>query len=187
MGDITPKCRVVANYIIEEINKFNEGKSLREQVLMSGRRLQKILYFSNIEYMKIHNGKPLFEDCFYAWPSGPVIPNVYRIYIQYQDGQNFPRYEGEQLELTNEEKCIINKVLKQTEELDTIDLINITNINGSPWQRFYDENDPDHNQIIPKEEIYNYYLNKEITNKTQEERVSTLTKKRIPPKNNPNK
>ena len=184
---ITRKCRAVANYIIEEINEFNEGKTLREQVMISGRRLQKLLYFCNVEYMKIQHGETLFEDCFYAWPSGPVIPEVYRIYIQYQDGTTFPRYEGSSIDLTTEEKSIIDKVLKETQELDSIDLINITNINGSPWQRFYNEHDSDHNQIIPKEEIYNFYLNKDITNKTQEESVSTLVKKRIPPKNTPQK
>ena len=166
---ITRKCRAVANYIIEETNDFNEDKTFREQVMMTGRRLQKILYFCNIEYMKKHNGESFFEDSFYAWPSGPVIPNIYRIYIQYQDGKNFPRYEGELLELTVEEKSIIDKVLKQTQEFDSIDLINITKCNNGPWQKLYNEDDSEHNQIIPKEEIYGFYLDKNILILTQEQ------------------
>ena len=61
MEDLTPKCVAVSNYIIEKINKFNEGKTLQEQVMMSLKRLQKILYFCDIEYMKINNGESLFE------------------------------------------------------------------------------------------------------------------------------
>lgn len=184
---ITSKCRSIANYIIEETNKFNEDKSFREQVMISGKRLQKILYFCNIEYMKKHNGEPLFRDNFYAWPSGPVIPDIYYMYIQYQNGENIPRYESKIFKLTAEEINIIDKVLKQTQELDSRDLINITNINDGPWQRYYNEYDSDHNQIIPNEEIYNFYLNKEITNQTQEENISTLVKKRIPSKNTINR
>ena len=185
---ITRKCRAVANYIIEEINKFNESKSLREQVMISGRRLQKLLYFCNIEYMKIHNGETLFEDYFYAWPTGPVVPGIYYVFVPISIGKYIPMiYEGEKLELTSKEKTIIDKVLKQTHELDSRDLINITNINGGPWQQLYNEQDPEHNQIIPKEEIYNFYLNKEITTELQKENVSTLVKKLTPPKNIANK
>ena len=184
---ITTKCRAVANYIIEETNKFNEDKSLREQVIMSGRRLQKLLYFCNIEYMKIHNGKSFFEDDFYAWPSGPVIPNVYRVYIQYQDGKMFPRYEGEIIELTAEEKSIIDKILNQTQELDSIDLINITNINNGPWQKLYNEHDSEHNQTIPKEEIYGFYLDKNESMPKHEQSGPVLTKKKTPPRNTGNK
>ena len=162
MAEITQKCRAVSNYIIEEINKFNEGKTLKEQVMMTVKRLQKILYFCDVEYMKINNGELLFDDYFYAWPSGPIIPNVNNVFIQYQDGRNYPRYVGEPLELTNEEKSIIDKVLKQTQELDTIELVNITKINDGPWQQVYNEFDSNHNQIISKEEMYNFYKNKEL-------------------------
>ena len=164
MEDLTPKCIVVANYIIENINKFNEGKPLKEQVMFTLRRLQRILYFCDIEYMKINNGASLFEDNYYAWPSGPVIPYVYYTFVQCQklNGKISPKYEAQELRLTNKEKSIIDKVLKETQELDTVDLSNIANINEGPWQKAYNELDPEHNQIIKKEEIYNFYKNKEL-------------------------
>lgn len=164
MEDLTPKCRVVANYIIEKINKSNEGKELREQVMMSLKRLQKILYICDIEYMKINNGESLFEDNYYAWPSGPVISYVYYEFIQYQNlnGKINPKYEEQELRLTDKEVFIIDKVLEKTQELDTVDLIDITKIDDGPWQQVYNEFDSEHNQIITKEEIYNFYKNKEI-------------------------
>lgn len=185
---ITSKCRAVSNYIIEENNKYNSDKTFREQILMSSRRLQKILYLCNIQFMILHNGKPLFEDSFFAWPSGPVIPNINFIYIQEQNGKNLPRYERENLKLTNEEKLIIDKILKETQELDINDLNNITNINNGPWQKKYNEFDLTHNQIIPNSEIYNFYLNNVInflcqksktSNKKKEIAISTSAVRRI--------
>ena len=57
---ITAKCRAVSNYIIEAVNKYNEDKPIREQVMMSAKRLQRLLYFCNIEYMRKYNGENIF-------------------------------------------------------------------------------------------------------------------------------
>ena len=164
MEKLTKKCIAVANYIIEEINKFNEGKPLKEQVMLTLKRLQKILYFCDIEYMKINNGESLFEDNYFAWSSGPVIPYVYHTFIQCQspNGKIHPKYEEQEIRLTDKETFIIDKVLEKTQELDTVDLIDITKIDDGPWHQVYNEFDSNHNQIISKEEIYNFYKNKKL-------------------------
>lgn len=178
---ITSKCIAVANYIIEETNKYNSDKTFREQVFMTNRRLQKILYLCNVVFMMLHNGEPLFEDSFFAWPSGPVIPSIYRIFIQFQDGRNYPRYDGKTLKLTDEEKTIIDNILKQTQKMDTIDLANIINIEGGPWKQFYNEYDTNNPNIIPNEDIYNFHLNRDT--KIQIKDGPVLTKKLAPSKN----
>ena len=76
----------MADYIIDEINKYNQDKPFRDKVLLSTRRLQRLLYFCETEYMIKNNGTPLFEDEFYAWPSGPVIEKIYYAYVQEQSG-----------------------------------------------------------------------------------------------------
>lgn len=164
MEKLTKKCIAVLNYIIEKINKSNEGKELREQVMMSLKRLQKILYICDIEYMKINNGESLFEDNYFAWSSGPVIPYVYHTFIQCQspNGKIHPKYEEQEIRLTDKETFIIDKVLEKTQELDTVDLIDITKIDDGPWHQVYNEFDSKHNQIISKEEIYNFYKNKKL-------------------------
>lgn len=174
---ITAKCRAVSNYIIEATNRYNKDKSIQEQVMMSAKRLQRILYFCNIEYMRKYDGENLFDDNFYAWPTGPVIPGIYYVYTSYYIGKNIPIYEGERLNLTKEEKFIIHKILIQTQNLSTMDLINITNISGGPWQQFYNEHDPKHIQIIPKEEIYNFYLNGKELIQIQEEGPTLVKRK----------
>lgn len=161
MSGITPKCRAVSNYIIEKINKSNEGKTLQEHIIIKT-KVQKILYICDIEYMKLNNGQPLFEDNFYAWTSGPVIPYIYYTFLQYQSKKIEPQNTSEKLNLTNKEKSIIDKVLKETQELDTVELVNITKIDDGPWHQVYNELDSEHNQIIKKEEIYNFYKDKEL-------------------------
>ena len=136
---ITSKCRAVANYIIEKTNEYNEDETFREQVMMSCKRLQRLLYFCNVKYLILHNGEFLFEDDFYAWPTGPVIPGIYYVFVPYLVGKNIPRYEGKRLKLTREEMSIIDKILEQTQELDTIDLINITNVTDGLWEKFYNK------------------------------------------------
>lgn len=159
---LTLECRAVANYIIEQINKFNNGKPLREQVLMSTKRLQKLLYFCEVEYMKRNNGKPLFEDEFYAWPSGPVIEDIYHEFMQYRDGEIQPKHAKNEPTLTKNIKIIIDQILEVTKDLDTSDLIKISNVPGGPHSKVYIEEDKEHNQIVSKIDSYLYFSNQEI-------------------------
>lgn len=170
--NLTPECRAVANYIIEEINKFNKGKELQKQVLMSTKKLQKLLYFCDIEYMKENNGETLFKDNFEAWPSGPVIDEVYSEFMQYQDGEMRPKYDNSTIELSGGIKLLINKVLDMTKDLSTVDLINISKVDTGPWYQVYIEDDECHNQIVSKEEMYNFYSNKPLFESTTKEKLN---------------
>jgi len=163
MYTITSKCRAVSNYIIEEINKYNEYKKLlREEVIMSTKRLQRLLYLCDVEYMKRNGGTPLFTDDFNAWPSGPVIADAYGVFMQYQDGNMKPMYKGEVIELTDDVKSIIDEILDATKELDTADLMDITNIVDGPWHKVYEEEDKNHRQVVSKEESYNFYVGRNL-------------------------
>ena len=42
-----------------------------------------------------------------------------------------------------------------------LELINFTPVEGGPWSKVYNENDKKHEQIISKEEMYNFYSNNE--------------------------
>lgn len=177
---MTSKCRAVANYIIDELNKYNTRKQFTERVLLSTKRLQKLLYLCDIEYMKRNYGHPMFEDNFYAWPSGPVIPNVYCFYVQFSNGEMRPSYIGDMITLSKETKTVIDLVLESTNDLYTIDLVNMSSVVGGPWAKVFDPNDHKHEQIISKDDIYNYYLNKSLINKynelTSDTKVLKLTK-----------
>lgn len=154
---MTNMCISAANYIIERTNSYNETRDFKEQVSLTCKRLQKLLYFSDIEYMSRNGGKSMFEDDFFAWPSGPVIPSVYTRFMIYQNGEMKPIIQNKPKELTLQMKLAIDCVLDRTWLLDTLFLIKTSHIVGGPWYNSYDPNDEDHLQIIPKSAIFDYY------------------------------
>lgn len=54
--------------------------STEHKLWISNLKLQKLLYFSWIEYYREHNGAYLFNDDIEAWKYGPVVPSVYYEY-----------------------------------------------------------------------------------------------------------
>lgn len=155
MYTITPKCIAVANYLIEKTNAYNTDKDFRNKIIMSSQRLQKLLYFSNIEYMFYFN-KPLVQDLFFAWPNGPAIPFVYTRYVQYQSGEMRPI--GTMHEpLSYEERAVLDKIFNVTINITTATLVNISKVSNGPWHNVYNELDPEHKQMILNDEMLNFY------------------------------
>ena len=153
---MTIMCVAAANYIIEKTNNHNKLQEYGNRISITGKRLQKILYFSDVEFMKQNMGKSMFKDEYYAWPSGPVIPSVYYEFSQYQNGEMCPS-EGVHSHLTKAMMDAIDSVLMKTYEMDTIDLIKYSHVKDGPWCHFYTDTDPNHEQMIPKTEIYSFY------------------------------
>ena len=156
------KLYLVCNYIVDSLNKYNEFKPFREKILISGRRLQKLLYFCNIRYMQLKQGVPLFEDEFYAWPSGPVIISIYYKYIQRPDGECNSISLDTPLQLNREEINIIDEILLKTQFIPNSELEKYIKIEGGPWETIYNEHDLDNPQLISKQMINNYYQGKEL-------------------------
>lgn len=157
---LSKMCIAAANYIIKKTNEFNKGKKYSERISMTCKRLQKILYFSEIEYMKTNKGTPMFTDDFHAWPSGPVIPSVYDVFVQYQDGKMYPVDETGHSRITADMEKALDEIFSQTVQIDTLDLVEYSHIPSGPWAKHFDAGDEQHLQIIPKEEIYLFYQNR---------------------------
>ncbi len=156
---LSKMCIAAANYLIERTNTHNSESHILV-VPMTCKRLQKLLYFSDVEYMKRNGGESMFQDDFRAWPSGPVIPSVYYKYMKYQKGHMSPLEEPGHSPLSQAMKDALEYTLQKTWELDTLDLVEISHVDGGPWRRFYNDNDPNHEQVIPKCEIYSFYSNR---------------------------
>lgn len=163
MENLTKECVAVANYIIIRINEYNSDKKLlREKVLMSTRKLQKLMYFCDAEYMKRNNGITLFPDEYNAWPSGPVIDLVYDYYMQYNDCGMFPRTDLQSVELQEDAKSVIDEVLEKIRDIDSSDLITASCIENGPWHQVFVEEDKLHQQVVSKEEMYSFYKKRDI-------------------------
>lgn len=53
-----------------------------ENIRMTNLKLQNVLYYVQTKSL-IETGKPIFEDDFEAWRSGPIIRDVYREFMRY--------------------------------------------------------------------------------------------------------
>jgi len=156
---LSNKVKVIANAFIKGTNDYNKERRFPDQIFMNHKRLQRLLYLFEIEYMKRHDGTPIFKEEFYAWPSGPVIPAVYTDYLLYTGADSKLPCIGIP---TQEEQEIINNILALTAKLDTIDLSTACSAIGSPWNHVFDADDQRHNQIIPKAETCLFYSKRDL-------------------------
>ena len=160
MNQITTECQLVIGYIISKTNEYNLNKSEFEQVPLTIKRIQKILYLTQVEAIK-HHGTHMFEDDFYALPSGPVIPGVYDLYLDYTTKGTFPVKlpEGS---LNKENKMLIDCILESTNDINNHDLINQIHNMDDLWLNAYN---PNGKQIITKNMMYNCYSSKKVKTK----------------------
>jgi len=158
-------CKNIANFIVEEIKEYNRQHNFQKRISLTNRRLQLLLYFCEIEYMKKNNGTPLFtsyHDDFMAWPGGPTIIDIVRLYSQYSNGEMCLSENISSVELKEDIKTIIYEILEATKNIDTHDLMNISNVVDGPWHQAYSRDDKFHKQIISKEEMYRYYSSRKL-------------------------
>ena len=157
---VSKMCVAAANRIIEWTNNYNSSRGYEEQIVMTGKRLQKLLYFADVEYMKRY-GESMFTDEFYAWPSGPVIPSVYYKFVQYQSGSMQP-VGGEHTPLTKEMEDVIDDILVRSRIYDTVDLVEFSHAEGGPWEQIFVDTEEGYERIVPKDKIREFYKKREI-------------------------
>lgn len=153
---MTDMCIEAANHLVDLTNRYNEGRAYGERIIMSCKRLQKLLYFSDVVYMLKHGGDSMFTDDFFAWPSGPVIPSVYNKFVQFQTGEMM-RVEGSHTPLTDEMIDVLNQVFEMTTNKKTSYLVEQSHRKNGPWFSVFNVNDPKHEQTIDKPAIYKFY------------------------------
>lgn len=66
-------------YSARDIGRATVKLSIDSKCWVSNLKLQKLLYFSWLEYYR-KTGEPLFNEEFQAWKYGPVVPSVYYDY-----------------------------------------------------------------------------------------------------------
>lgn len=132
----------VARYIINYANDNN--------MIVSNLKLQKILYFIQLEFLLRDKKEPCFKENIEAWNFGPVVPSVYhefKIYgslpipkISYvYDGSNgFLNLSREEYvpSIKSVDRLIIEDVVNECDRFSAGQLVEITH-NQRPWRRAY--------------------------------------------------
>ncbi len=119
---------------------------------ISNLKLQKILYFVQAEFL-VATGYPCFSDNIEAWDFGPVVSEVYRKYKVY-GGSNIPTFfVTNNVRLEDNERELVNGIVNVCDDYTASELVEITH-NQSPWRDNYV---PKHNNVIPLDEIRDYF------------------------------
>ena len=117
----------VAKYIVTYSNRQNKP--------VSNLKLQKILYFTWIDYFE-QTKSHLFEDHICAWGFGPVVPAVYRRFCIYAGEPISREYD---VEIEQDETDILNGIIDQYLDLCASDLVNMSHEEGSAWHQIYND------------------------------------------------
>lgn len=95
-------------------------------------KLQKILYYLQGHFAAAFHGYPLFSDGIEAWPYGPVVPSVYRIYCA--NGSLLIQSRGEYtLSVDSSVLAIIHRVIEDKVVLSDSQLVAATKAEA-PWK-----------------------------------------------------
>lgn len=134
----------IAHYIID--------KCTHDDHPISNLQLQKILYFLQGNHYRKY-GAPLFLDDIYAWPYGPVVPEVYDEFCSNGAAPICDLYEPSELIIDDKTKTILDTQIIHYREKSVWALVEESHISGGPWDTVYQG----YKTIIPKSLIANYF------------------------------
>lgn len=135
------RVRFIAHFIIDYFS--------RSGMPISNLKLQKILYFLWIDYFnKSHDY--LFNEEFYAWQFGPVVPEIYDEYCTY-GGLDIDRCYDEH-ELSDRDEDFLPTLLKHYANRSVSSLVRQSHKENKPWDYIYNQQGK-HREPIPFEVI----------------------------------
>lgn len=169
-GKHSLECEMALNYIISKMEDYNLNREFPNQVPVIAPRIQIILYFSQIIYMKLM-GKPMLKDDFYAWPNNPAIPEVYTrcMFSSLGKGDRITQSNVGYPSISEEMCTVIDYVLKDTNDMDISDLREKSRMICGLWQEVYNPDyDDEYGQVISKDMMLKHcQLDEEINDKVK--------------------
>ena len=147
----------VARYVVNYAND--------NDMIVSNLKLQKILYFVQLQFLINNAKRPCFDDDIEAWAFGPVVPEVYREFKRYGSLSIPPVTEYYDLsngywnlekktyktKIAEPDQRVINSVVNICNNHSASDLVSITH-RQSPWMDAYGKKNP----IISKESMIDF-------------------------------
>ena len=131
-------------YSAMNLSKYIIDFCYKNNCPVSNLKLQKMLYFLQVDSYQ-NNSTLLFDEGIYAWPYGPVVPEVYRRYSGYGGATIHNEYE-----IQNKEKyaCLNEKILFLA-QYDSWDLVGVSHKEDGPWDRVYKNGEGEGDLIRP--------------------------------------
>lgn len=111
----------IAKYIIDRCYRMGEP--------VTNLRLQKLLYFIQIESYKIDDA-PMFSNDIVAWQFGPVVTEVYYEYNMFGGSPILLTYDN--IDIDSRDLFLIDNVIDEY-DVPVWELVNLTHERGGPW------------------------------------------------------
>jgi len=143
------KATIVAKYFIK--------KNTEDQKGLDKLKLQKLLYYAQA-WNLVLNKEPLFSEKIEAWVHGPVVPEVYTEYKDFDFSKPSKEILEEKLNFTEKQKKVLDSVWEIYGKYDGSYLEVLTH-NETPWQEARENLLPaeSSNNIISEERMMEYY------------------------------
>ena len=142
---------------VRNLSHYIVDMCTRDKKPVSNLQLQKMLYFIQTVYCRNTNGKLLFDECFEAWPYGPVVSSIYEEYASFGGRVIEKTYDAASLSLDVDDSTItfIKEGSKQLREMYPWDLVRISHSPLSPWTKTYN-NGAGYKKRIPNDLIIQF-------------------------------
>lgn len=146
----------VASYLLRKANDMgNDDGSLSGNNDVTNLKLQKLLYFAQVEHYKKY-GRWLFSDQIEAWRYGPVVRKVYD-WLHGCGGYVITDFDVDLSEadsIKGDTKEFLDEFWSKYDDYSAWGLVQKTHEAGSPWSRVYDGGIGD-KEVIPRELLKN--------------------------------
>lgn len=127
----------IAKYTIQRCNACNTP--------ISNLQLQKILYFTWIDYYQ-STGENLFKENFFAWKLGPVVTDVYYKYHMF-GARTIPDEPGLTVLFDETTNKRLNNIIDKYRRLSAFDLVEKSHEPFGAWDTVYKNGEGDHSLI----------------------------------------
>lgn len=141
----------------ENISNFFLAKAKKEGVVLTNKKLQKLLYYAQA-WTLANFSKALFDDEIQAWIYGPVVPTIYHKYKSF-GWSNITKSEEFDCKEINEVSSLLEEVWGFYGSKDSDYLVSLSH-SEKPWQEAranLDDGIPSVTKIS-KESMRDYYL-----------------------------
>ena len=144
---------LTGSYKAIDIAKYMVSRCSQDKVPISNLQLQKILYYSQREFLQ-KNKRVLFSEDIEAWTFGPVVSEVYYYFCGFGA---FPIFYilPDETKISAGDLEIINKVIEEKRKLNPWVMVEDTHTKGKAWDLVYRDGEGA-GDIIPKRLIATY-------------------------------
>lgn len=134
-----------------DVATFIINHGIETKNLVSNLRVQKLLYLLWVEFFK-ETGEALFEDDFYAWSLGPVVPEVYYAYCTWSGLPIRSTHTKNPISENAALSSVLSGFIEQFVPLTTAKLVDLSHDKAKSWFKTF-QNGEGNKQIIPFEDI----------------------------------